>query len=191
MVVDAGVNLLGLNFVPSSPRSIDVALARQIVLAVGGKVEVVGVVANRSAAELDEMRRSIGLHAWQLHGDEPPSVLRSLSELDFKAIRIASAPDVELARTYPGRRLLVDAKVSGVLGGSGRTFDWSLVQSLARERELLLAGGITPENAAMASDAVKPWAIDTASGVELSPRAKDAAKVRALIEAVQGGGTRP
>lgn len=188
MVVDAGADLLGLNFVPSSPRVIDVALARQIVLAVGARVEVVGVVANRSVIELDEMRRSIGLHAWQLHGDEPPATFAALSEVDFKAVRIAQASDVDLARSYPGRRILVDAKVAGVLGGSGHTFDWRLVQALAGERELLLAGGITPDNALEAIGAVRPWGIDTASGVESAPGKKDQQKVRALLANVREGG---
>jgi phosphoribosylanthranilate isomerase len=187
MVVDAGVNLLGLNFVASSPRVISVAVARAIVEAVGSQVEVVGVVANWSSAELNELRQTIGLHAWQLHGDEPPEAFVLLSEVDYKAVRIAHAADVELARAYPGRRILVDAKVQGVLGGSGHSFDWRLVQELAQERQLLLAGGITPDNVVSAIESVRPWAIDTASGVEFAPGQKDPLKVRALVARAQGG----
>ncbi len=138
---------------PSSPRAIDVELAKAIVAAVGTRVEVVGVVANRSVTELRDLRRVIGLHAWQLHGDEPVAALDELSQVDFKAVRIAQASDVDVARAYPGRRILVDAKVHGVLGGSGHTFDWRLVRELAQERELLLAGGITPDNVAQAIEA--------------------------------------
>lgn len=184
LAVDAGVNLLGLNFVATSPRVIHARTARDIVAAVGSLVEIIGVVANRSVSELRELRHTVGVHAWQLHGDEPPDVLASLSEADFKAVRVAALPDVELARTYPGRRLLVDAKVEGVLGGSGHTFDWSLVQELARERELLLAGGITPDNVGAAIRSIAPWGIDTASGVELAPGKKDPVKVRALVARV-------
>lgn len=187
MVVEAGVNLLGLNFVPSSPRFIRVSVAQAIVDAVGTRVEVVGVVANRSAAELNELRQVIGLHAWQLHGDEPPEVFAALSSVDYKAVRVAQASDVVLARTYPGPRILVDAKVPGVLGGSGHTFDWRLVQALAQERQLLLAGGITPDNVALAVESVRPWAIDTASGVESAPGQKDGQKVRALVARTRGG----
>lgn len=188
LAADAGVNLLGLNFVPSSPRAIDARTARDIVEAVGNRVEVIGVVADRSASELRDLRHTIGVHAWQLHGDEPPEMLVRLSEVDFKAVRVAALSDVDLARTYPGRRLLVDAKVQGVLGGSGHTFDWALVQELARERELLLAGGITPGNVGAAIRRIAPWGVDTASGVELSPGKKDAAKVRALVAEVREAG---
>lgn len=187
MVVEAGIELLGLNFVPTSPRAIDVPMARAIVQAVGTRVEIVGVVANRSASELNELRRRIGLHAWQLHGDEPPELFSQLSAVDFKAVRIAQASDVDVARSYRGQRILVDAKVQGVLGGSGHTFDWRLVRELSQERQLLLAGGITPDNVAQAIDAVRPWGIDTASGVELAPGEKDAEKVRALVARVREG----
>lgn len=187
MLVEAGVNLLGLNFVPSSPRFISVSTAQAIVEAVGARVEVIGVVANRPPAELNQLRELIGLGAWQLHGDEPPEVFAELSAVDYKAVRIASASDVMLARSYPGQRILVDAKVPGILGGSGHTFDWRLVQELAQERQLLLAGGMTPANVALATQSVRPWAIDTASGVESAPGRKDAHKVRALIEAARRG----
>jgi phosphoribosylanthranilate isomerase len=185
MAVDAGVDLLGLNFVPSSPRAISIAAAVRIVQAVGKQVEVIGVVADRTAAELRELRQRIGLHAWQLHGDEPPSIFEHLSEADFKAVRINHPSDVDVARTYPRRRILVDAKVQGVLGGSGHTFDWRLVREFATERQLLLAGGVTPDNVVLAIQDVAPWGIDTASGVELSPGKKDAVKVRALVDAVR------
>jgi phosphoribosylanthranilate isomerase len=187
MALEAGVDLLGLNFVTTSRRFIDVATAKSIVAAAGAKAEIIGVVANLWPAELNELRMLVGLHAWQLHGDEPPAVFARLSEVDYKAVRVAQAADVELARTYPGRRILVDAKVPGVLGGSGHTFDWTLVRELARERQLLLAGGITPANVASAIESVRPWAIDTASGVELAPGPKDVHKVRALVAATRQG----
>ena len=97
------------------------------------------------------------------------------------------AADVERARAYPGEHLLVDAKVEGLLGGSGTAFDWDLVKDLARERRLTLAGGLRPENVGRAAREVRPYCVDVASGVEPagSPGEKDLAKVRAFIEAVR------
>jgi phosphoribosylanthranilate isomerase len=190
MVVASGAELLGLNFVPTSPRCVDVEQSRRIVAAVNGRAEIVGVVANLDVASLNELRAAAGVDSLQLHGDEPPEVFAQLSHCDYKAVRVSDERDVVLARRYPGSRLLVDAKVAGILGGSGHTFDWNLVVELARERSLLLAGGLTPENASAAVALVRPWAIDVASGVERSPGIKDGDRVRELIQAVNTGDDR-
>jgi phosphoribosylanthranilate isomerase len=149
---------------------------------VKGRVELVGVVADLSLAELDELRRVSGVDSLQLHGAEPPELLAQLPASDFKAVRIATAADVADARRYRGPRLLVDAKVGDALGGTGHTFDWSLLGTLAEERQLVLAGGLTPENVARAVSSVRPWAIDVASGVERVAPAKDPALLAAFVE---------
>lgn len=184
--VESGVQLIGLNFVPSSVRYISPVAARELVAAIAGRAEVVGVVANLSLEQLSELRRDARLDTLQLHGDEPPELLRQLSVSDYKAVRVGDATDVELARRYPGTRILVDAKVAGTLGGSGHTFDWSLVSGLVAERQLLLAGGLTPVNVGAAVAAVQPWAVDVASGVEAAPGLKSPEKVRAFVDAVLG-----
>jgi phosphoribosylanthranilate isomerase len=82
--------------------------------------------------------------------------------------------------------LLVDAKVEGQLGGTGHTIDWPLVAPLAQRRALILAGGLTPENVERAVQLVRPWGVDTASGVELSdPRRKDRDKMRRFVAAAR------
>jgi phosphoribosylanthranilate isomerase len=90
---------------------------------------------------------------------------------------------VALAEAAPGEYVMVDAKVDGVLGGSGHRVDVGLVQALARRRRLVLAGGLTPDNVGKAIEDVKPWCVDVASGVERAPGDKDLGKVRAFIEA--------
>lgn len=179
--VESGVEMLGLNFVPSSPRCVTVESARQIAAAVAGRAEIIGVVANLDAWRLNALRNEAGLDAFQLHGDEAPEIFNDLSHGDFKAVRVADENDVELARRYPGARILVDAKVTGVLGGSGHTFDWHLVEQLAREKKLILAGGLNPSNVALAISEVRPYAVDVASGVEINPGVKAPEKVRAFL----------
>jgi phosphoribosylanthranilate isomerase len=183
--IDAGADALGLNFVSASPRCISVAEARVITDAVSGSIEIVGVVANM---DLDAMRALLGdahLDTLQLHGDETPSLVSALLPRAYKAVRIASASDVAIAKTFPGDDLLVDAKVDGLLGGSGHTFDWSLVSDIAKERRITLAGGLTPENVQTAIRAVSPYRVDVASGVEVAgnPRKKDVSRVRAFVAA--------
>jgi phosphoribosylanthranilate isomerase len=125
------------------------------------------------------------LDCLQLHGDEPPDALSPFLPHAYKAVRVASAEDVEHARTYPGEYLHVDAKVPGTLGGTGHVFDWSLVKSLATERMLTLAGGLRPDNVADAIFVARPFCVDVASGVEQAPGHLDLERVRAFIAAVR------
>lgn len=187
--VDLGASAIGVNLVPSSTRVIDVITAREIaraVHAIGAKVIVVGVVADLGLDALRQLVADAELDCLQLHGSESPDDLRPLLPHAYKAVRIANAADVAHARSFPGDHILVDAKVDGMLGGSGAVFDWTLVKELARERSLTLAGGLHPGNVAEAVRAVNPYCVDVASGVESgTPGVKDLAKVRAFVEAAR------
>ena len=144
--VEAGASAIGLNFVPASPRCLSVTAARAIARAVKGKALVVGVVADLDLAAMRALARDAELECLQLHGDESPATVASLLPHAYKAVRVGGADDVERARTFPGEHVLVDARVEGALGGTGKTVDWGLVAPLARERKLTLAGGLTPAN---------------------------------------------
>lgn len=188
MCAELGASAVGVNFVASSPRRVDPEAARAIARAVhasGRPTSVVGVVADMSVDAMRALVREAELDCLQLHGDEPPGALAPLLPHAYKAIRVATSVDVARARTYPGERLLVDAKVEGALGGTGHVFDWSLVGDLAKERRLTVAGGLTPDNVAEAIRAVRPWGVDVASGVERAPGDHDLARVRAFLEAVR------
>ena len=185
---DLGARAIGLNFVVSSPRMVTVERAREIARAVSGtKVLVVGVVADLDVDTMRALVRHAELDCLQLHGDEAPSVLLALLPHAYKVVRVASAEDVTRARRFMGDHILVDAKVEGALGGSGATFDWTLVKDLASERKLTLAGGLHPENVARAVREVKPYCVDVASGVESAPGIKDLDAVRLFIARAGGG----
>lgn len=183
LCVDAGADAIGLNFIHASPRHVDVDTAKEIVRAVRDRALVVGVVADMGVAMMETLVRGVGLGCLQLHGDERPEDLEPLLPHAYKALRVADASDVARAAAYGGAHLLVDAKVPGALGGTGRTFDWALVTSLARARKLTLAGGLGPENVAEAIRVVSPYCVDVASGVEMAgePRRKDPDKVLAFV----------
>jgi phosphoribosylanthranilate isomerase len=146
---------------------------------------VVGVVADLEVPAMRALLKSAELECLQLHGDETPATVATMLPHAYKAVRVGSAADVAEARVFQGRFLLVDARVDGSLGGTGKTLDWSLVAELARERNLTLAGGLTPDNVAEAIRAVGPYCVDVASGVERAPGVKDPARVRAFIEAAR------
>jgi phosphoribosylanthranilate isomerase len=183
--VDAGAAAIGINLVPTSPRCVTVERAREIARAIEGRALSVGVVADRSVDDMLALKKEAGLRCLQLHGDEPPEALLPLLPHAYKAIRVATADDVARAAAFGGEHVLADAKVEGVLGGSGRRFDWRLVEPLARARKLTLAGGLTPDNVADAVRLVRPFCVDVASGVEEEPGVKDLAKVRAFVAAAR------
>jgi phosphoribosylanthranilate isomerase len=135
------------------------------------------------------------LECLQLHGEESAGTLATLLPHAYKAVRVATADDVAAARTFGGVYVLVDARVEGSLGGTGATFDWSLVQELARERKLTLAGGLNAANVGDAIRTVEPYCVDVASGVERAPGVKDPERVRAFFAAVRAAdearGARP
>jgi phosphoribosylanthranilate isomerase len=189
--VRAGAHAIGLNFVSGSPRRIDEDTARTIVRAVGDDVLVVGVVADYSVDAIRSLRATTGVGCMQLHGDESPTDVAALLPHAYKAVRVADARDVEHAEAMPGDYVMVDARTSGALGGTGRNFDWKLVVGLARRRRMVLAGGLTPDNVENAIAMVRPWCVDVASGVESSPGIKDVAKVEAFVTRARGGAVTP
>ena len=183
--IEAGVDAIGLNFWPRSPRSTDVATAKAIVEVAGDRVQMVGVFVDFSVAQIRDILAETGIEWAQLHGDETPEQVGALMPTAYKAIGVKDGSAVELARTYPGEHLLLDASVPGVPGGTGRTFDWAIASEVARERKLTLAGGLNPKNIAEAIEAVNPFRVDVASGVESEPGRKDPELVGAFIEAAK------
>jgi len=183
---DLGVDALGVNFVPSSPRRVDERLARAVVEAVGGRVLVVAVVAGMTVDAMKALAARTGVGCLQLHGDESAADVATLLPHAYKAVRVASADDVAAAEAMPGDYVMVDAKVAGALGGTGHAFDWELVVGLAKRRKLVLAGGLTPDNVGSAVERVHPWCVDVASGVESAPGVKDLERVRAFVAAARG-----
>ena len=193
LAVAAGADALGLNFVPSSRRVVDRATAAHINETVGDLVELVAVVADRSRADLEDLREATGIRWLQLHGAEAPADLDLLLPEAFKAVAIGSAADAQQAARFGGSRLLLDAKTPGELGGSGQRFDWTLALALAKERDLIVAGGLAPDNVAEAVRVLQPFGVDVASGVEVpgNPRKKDETKLRAFVSAVRAAVAAP
>lgn len=188
MCVDAGADAIGVNFWPGTRRYCEPPVGAAIARAVGAAAQVVAVFVD---ADRDAIRRTLtetGIAWAQLHGDEPPELVQALLPHAYKALRVGGPGILTEARRYPGEHLLLDACVPGEKGGTGHTFDWTLAAELARERTLTLAGGLVPHNVAAAIQAVRPYRVDVASGVESSPGCKDRERVRAFVQAVRSAG---
>lgn len=191
--VEAGANWIGLNFHPASPRCVTPAIALEIVSALPGNAQTVGLFVDRSIDEIHNLSDIARFSIVQLHGREPTSDLARLAPLDVvRAFRIGDLAAIVAMVEYldDAERapfaVLVDAYVAGVEGGTGHAIADNLLDRLPPTRRLILAGGLTPENVAGRVAQVRPWMVDVSSGVESSPGRKDPAKVRAFVQAARG-----
>ena len=191
LCVAAGADAIGLNFYQGSPRFVDAALAQRIVAAVAGRALTVGVFVDAGYDEIIEHKAQTGIACVQLHGEETPELLARLLPHAYKAIRVRDARSLEVARAFRGEHILLDAYVKGQPGGTGRSFSWELAAGLARERRVTLAGGLDPNNVALAVARVQPFCVDVASGVEAQPGIKDPDKVRAFVAAAKRAAAAP
>ena len=183
--VEAGADLIGINFVDGSPRQVDPATALEICEALEGhEVERVALFRDASWDTIDPILRRVPFERVQFHGDETEEDLEAIDLPTIKAIRGA---DQEAAETYPGSILLLDHPHQG--GGQGQAWDWSEAEDLiAHGYDVIIAGGLTPENVADALAEVgeiPPWGVDVATGVEGADRRKDPEKMRAFVAAVR------
>lgn len=182
--VEAGADLIGLNFVPGSPRCLTVGDAEKIAARVAGRVERVAVFRDADPREIERVLRRVEVERIQLHGDEPPEDVELIELPTIKAIRGA---DEEAAERYPGTILLLDHPTKG--GGRGQAWNWADAGVLIeRGYDVILAGGLDPDNVAQAIEGVGdvlPWGVDVATGVESEPGRKDPARMRAFVQAVR------
>jgi len=197
--IEAGVDAIGLNFYPKSPRYVTHTIAEHLVRAIDKRVLVVGVFVNEAWEKVEEIRNSLSFDAIQLHGGErvhdvPVSIVAA-SIIKAMPWRAESAGDSEMATEWtinsngsPLKGFLIDAYDPDQHGGTGRTTRWDLLDPRPlplQKTRLILAGGLTTENVAQAITTAKPAAVDTASGIEVSPGIKSARRMLEFMDAVQ------
>lgn len=187
-LIELGVDAVGFNFWPHSKRYLDPKDAAWL-KNLEGKILRVGVTVNQPAELSLRLISERMIDVVQLHGDEAPEAVEIFSNAGIrviKAIGVKTPTDIEKAGEFKVDAMLLDAHAPIVFGGTGETFDWSLALDFKKRfpnTAMLLAGGITPQNAAMAISQVKPSALDIASGAEVSPGVKDFTKVQQLLDA--------
>lgn len=179
-----GVDAVGFVFYEKSPRYIEPSKAAAIIRQLPPFVSAVGLFVNPTQGFIAQVLQSVPLGVIQLHGDETPAFCSSQRRRVLKAIPVSDPEDLKCAADY-NCPVLLDARApAGVYGGTGRTFDWSLLHDFKHDFPLTLAGGLDINNVREAL-AVRQWfALDVSSGVESSPGIKDVEKMRAFVHAV-------
>lgn len=183
---DAGADAIGLVFHAASPRAVDIDQAAAIVRALPPFVSSVGLFVDASAERITQVLSKVPLDMLQFHGDEPDAFCQGFARPYLKAVRVRPGDDLNaLAANWPGASgILLDSYKPGVPGGTGETFDWSLIPA-QRDWRLVLAGGLRADNVYQAIKSAAPWAVDVSGGVELARGIKDGAKINAFIQEVK------
>jgi phosphoribosylanthranilate isomerase len=189
----AGADAIGLIFAETSKRRVTLEQALAISLSLGPFISRVGVFVNQPLHELEEIAQTLRLDAIQLHGQEDAIYAKSLAK-NYRIIKAVSFQNTAFQNTafqhqspkdlldFPADALLLD----GLKPGSGETFDWSVAAPFRGFPHLILAGGLTAANVRAGIEALQPYAVDTASGVEASPGIKDHSLVSDFLRAAKG-----
>ena len=185
-----GVDAIGLNFYPPSPRFLGVSAARAVRASIPPFVTTVAVFVNPGADEVRRVMGEVGVDMLQFHGTEPARFCEEFGIPYLKAIGMREGVDLTGAvREYPSAAAwLLDVHDTQKWGGTGRTFDWSAVKG-SFDRPIVLAGGLAPQNVEDAIRRVRPFAVDVCGGVESAGGIKDESMLAAFVERVEGVGT--
>jgi phosphoribosylanthranilate isomerase len=157
------------------------SVAAEIVAALPADMLTVGVFVNATVGEIRDVVNTTGIRVVQLHGDEPPAYVAAIERPIFRSTTLDNVDDV--THNWPQDTTLLLDKADPVRrGGTGEVVDWSRAANVARERRLVLAGGLTPDNIEEAIMTVRPYGVDVSSGVEASPGVKDFDKVSQFLK---------
>lgn len=180
-----GADAIGLVFYPASPRAVTIAQARQIVADLPPFVSVVALFVDADAQQVQDCLTALPIDVLQFHGDESPAFCEQFGKPYLKAIRMREDADLTIlaAKYSTASGLLLDSYQPGVPGGTGTTFDWSLISQI--DKPIILAGGLNAENVAVAIQQVQPYAVDVSGGVESAKGIKDSKKISAFMREVE------
>lgn len=181
--IQSGADALGFVFYKQSPRSVDKETAKRIMSSLPPFITTVGVFVNEDPENIQEITSHAGFDVIQLHGSEPPEHC-TLHKKVIKAIRVKELADLSLLDRYSSASaFLLDTYSAESYGGSGRTFNWEIAVEAKKYGNIILAGGLNPDNITKAIQFVKPYAVDVSSGIERTEKGKkDHNKLRLFIE---------
>ncbi len=179
--VASGADMLGFIHVPKSPRFLDLDALRRLLPRAAGKARRVVVVQDAEPAQLDRLRAELDFEDFQFHGDEPPRYLQKWG--GYKVFHMRGRKPEQAVLDGYGAPFLLDTQVGARRGGAGVAFDWSVLPSI--RGDVIVAGGLNPDNVARLTRDYRPWGVDVSSGIESAPGEKNRQKLEAFIENVR------
>jgi phosphoribosylanthranilate isomerase len=185
---DAGADAIGLIFA-ESPREVNVEEARRISVALPDGVLKVGVFVDAEPEEVLQTAREVGLDLAQLHGDETPETvvaIRGAGLPVMKALGVRNAEALAEIQSYEADLIMLDAWSARARGGTGEAFDWGLAKSVKGRGNIVVSGGLTPENVREAIEFFEPYGVDASSSLEEKPGKKSGERVRRFVRAAKG-----
>ena len=188
VAADAGADAIGLLFA-ESPRRVSVERAREISAAIPDDVLKVGVFVDEEPGEVLRIAREAGLDLAQLHGDESPEMVAEVRDGGLrvmKALRVRNAESLAEIESYEADLFLLDAYSEKARGGTGTRFDWGLAKSLVERGNIVVSGGLGPENVREAIEFFEPYGVDASSSLEDAPGKKNHERVRRFVSAAKG-----
>ncbi|MCM3744666.1 phosphoribosylanthranilate isomerase [Sporosarcina luteola] len=181
--VEAGADAVGFVFAPSR-RRVAIAQAKELARFIPDHVMKIGVFVNATQEELERAFREVPLDYVQYHGDETAEFIEKVGLPSIKVLSVRGSEDVAKVHDYETKYVLFDTPGVEFKGGSGKVFDWSLVEQDVPTDRLILAGGLNSQNVKEAIRQVHPFMVDVSSGVEIDRR-KDEALIREFVQAVK------
>lgn len=183
--IEAGADALGFVFYRASPRYIEPLSAQEIISRIAPFPAKVGLFVDPDRDFVSAVLAGVALDLLQFHGNEAPEFCSSFDKPYIKAVRMKPGIDLHgVCRRHAGAAaLLLDSYSETDHGGTGTSFDWSIIPG-DLTRPVILAGGLTVENVSRAVAACRPYAVDVSSGVELDKGVKDKAAMSAFIREV-------
>ena len=179
---DAGAYAIGLVFYKNSPRYIDISKAKEIVENVTPLLNCVGLFVDADKAYINNILEQVDLDILQFHGQESEQACALYNKPYIKAIRMNEEINLleEVKEYFSAKALLLDTYVEGILGGTGKVFDWNMIPRNL-EKPIILAGGLNVDNVKDAINKVNPYAVDVSGGVEIEQGKKDPDKIKEFI----------
>jgi phosphoribosylanthranilate isomerase len=187
VAADAGADAVGLIFA-ESPRRVNFEEARRISLALPENIVRVGVFVDEEPTEILRISREVGLDLAQLHGDETPEVVTAIRQGGvkvMKALRVRDALSLEALDEYEADLILLDAYSERARGGTGQRFDWEVAKSSTGSDNIVVSGGLGPENVREAIEFFEPYGVDASSSLEDGPGRKNGERVRRFVLAAR------
>lgn len=181
VAVEYGADALGFVFYRGSPRYVSPDDAKEIIRQLPPFVTAVGVFVDEDIGVIEKTVKHASLSVVQLHGNEPPETCLKLGRV-FKAIRVKDLCDLEPLRKYRASAFLLDAYTPDQYGGTGLIFNWDVAVAAKQFGNIILAGGLNPDNIEKAVRWVRPYGVDVSSGVEVEKGKKDHLKLKLFIE---------